>query len=80
MIALKLGKLSLLQEEREEAPLFLLDDFDTDLDDRRMEALAGHLNEAGFQTVAATSKEDVIARMGGAAMKLHMDGGAARTS
>jgi DNA replication and repair protein RecF len=78
VIALKLGKLSLLRDERGEPPVFLLDDFDTDLDEARMEALAGHLKGAEFQTVAATSKEDVIARIDGAELKLHMDGGAAR--
>lgn len=80
MIALKLGKLSLLREERGEAPLFLLDDFDTDLDDARMEALAGHLKAADFQTVVATSKEEVIDRIGVAALKVRMDGGAARAA
>jgi len=80
MIALKLGKLSLLREERGEAPLFLLDDFDTDLDDARMEALAGHLKGAEFQTVVATSKEEVIDRIGVAALKVRMDDGVARAA
>jgi DNA replication and repair protein RecF len=80
MIALKLGKLSLLREERGEAPLFLLDDFDTDLDDARMEALAGHLRGAEFQTVVATSKEEVIDRIGGAALRIRMEDGVARAA
>jgi len=79
MIALKLSKLSLLSEERGEAPLFLLDDFDTDLDDARMEALVAHLKEGGFQAVVATSKEDVISRIEVAELKLYMEDGAART-
>jgi DNA replication and repair protein RecF len=80
MIALKLGKLSLLREERGEAPLFLLDDFDTDLDDARMEALVGYLRRAEFQTVVATSKEEVIGRIGAAALRIRMDDGVARAA
>jgi len=80
MIALKLGKLSLLREERGEAPLFLLDDFDTDLDDARMEALVGYLRGAEFQTVVATSKEEVIGRIGVAALTVRMDDGVARAA
>ena len=78
MIALKLGKLSLLREERGEAPLFLMDDFDTDLDDARMEALAGYLGRAGCQALIATSKEDWIGRLTVAELELRMKDGVAR--
>ena len=45
MIALKLGKLSrTLREERGEAPLFLMDDFDSDLDEVRAGALTEYLS------------------------------------
>jgi DNA replication and repair protein RecF len=80
MIALKLGKLSLLREGRGEAPLFLLDDFDTDLDDARMEALAAYLKGAGFQALVATSKQEVIGRIGEVALALRMEDGAARVA
>jgi DNA replication and repair protein RecF len=78
MISLKLGKLSLLGSERGEAPLFLMDDFDTDLDDTRMEALAGYLSRAGSQAVVATSKEDWIGRLEAAEMELRIESGVAR--
>lgn len=78
MIALKLGKLSLIGEERGEAPLFLLDDFDTDLDDARMAAVATYLQRAGSQAVIATSKEDVFRRTEVAQLKLRMKQGVAQ--
>jgi len=78
MIALKLGKLSLLRQERAEAPLFLMDDFDTDLDDARMEALADYLARADCQAVVATSKEDWIGRLSVAEIELRVDDGVAR--
>ncbi len=75
MIALKLGKLSLLRAERGEAPVFLMDDFDTDLDEARMAALIDHLKDAGLQSVVATSKETWAARIVGAELKLRMNEG-----
>jgi DNA replication and repair protein RecF len=80
MIALKLGKLSLLEDERGEAPLFLMDDFDTDLDDARMEAVAGFLERAQCQAVIATSKEDVVGRLDVANLKLRMVDGVAEAA
>jgi len=78
MIVLKLGKLSLLRAERGEAPVFLMDDFDTDLDEARMVALIDHLNDAGLQSVVATSKETWAARTVGAELKLRMIEGEAQ--
>jgi len=78
MIALKLGKLSLMGEELGEAPLFLLDDFDTDLDDDRMAALTGYLEGVGCQVLLATSKEGTSGRMGRAELLLHVKDGVAR--
>lgn len=60
MVALKLAKLSRLKAERGEAPVFLMDDFDSDLDDRRAATLARFLHEGGFQTVVATSKQEMF--------------------
>ena len=80
MITLKLGKLSLLGKDRGEAPLFLLDDFDTDLDDARMAALGSYLKRAGCQVLLATPKEDAPGRIGEVALTLRMDGGVARAA
>jgi len=77
MIALKLAKLSLLGEERGEAPLFLMDDFDSDLDETRIAALADFLHQGGFQTLVATSKEAQVSRIEVSFMKLRMDDGVA---
>jgi DNA replication and repair protein RecF len=80
MITLKLGKVSLLSKKRGEAPLFLLDDFDTDLDDARMTALGGYLKRAGCQVLLATPKDDAPGRIGEVALTLRMDGGVARAA
>lgn len=80
MIALKLGKLSLVQEDRGEAPLFLMDDFDTDLDEIRASALAEYLQGAGFQAIVATSKEAMAERLGVAFSKILVDDGTARAA
>ena len=64
MVALKLGRLSLLEQDRGEAPLFLMDDFDTDLDEVRISALASFLHGGGFQALVATSKEGMADRLG----------------
>jgi DNA replication and repair protein RecF len=77
LIALKLAKLGHLREERGEAPLFLLDDFDTDLDEGRAAKLGAHLQEGGFQTVVATSKETLADSLGLPCMRVRMVRGAA---
>jgi DNA replication and repair protein RecF len=78
MITLKLAKLALLKEERDEAPLFLMDDFDSDLDEARARAVADHLHNGGFQALAASSKETLIGQLGVAFTRLRMDDGAVR--
>lgn len=80
MIALKVGKLCLLREERGEAPLFLMDDFDSDLDEPRAQALAHFLRQGAFQVMAATSKETMADRLGGDSLRLRMEDGAARVA
>jgi len=64
MIALKLGKLSLLGKKRGEVPIFLMDDFDSDLDEVRAKAVASHLCKGGCQALVATSKEGMADRIG----------------
>jgi DNA replication and repair protein RecF len=63
VVALSLAQLRLLQEEKGEASLFLMDDFDSDLDDTRTSALATYLHEGGFQALVATSKGDLAGRL-----------------
>ena len=79
MIALKLGKLEMLRELRGESPLFLLDDFDSDLDEARAAALAGYLRQGGFQALVATSKEGIADRFGVSFAKVIVEEGTART-
>ena len=80
MIALKFGKLQLLQTARGETPLLLMDDFDSDLDETRISALADFLHQGGFQTLVATSKEAQVSRIDVSFMKLRMDDGVARAA
>ncbi len=77
MIALKFGKLDLLQQARGETPLLLMDDFDSDLDERRATAVAGFLNDGGFQALVATSKEEMTDRLGVDFAKIRIQGGRA---
>jgi len=78
MIALKLGKLSLLRKNKGEVPVFLMDDFDSDLDEVRAAALADHLRRGGFQALVATSKEGMAERIGVPFTKIHLSEGAVR--
>jgi DNA replication and repair protein RecF len=80
MIALKMAKLAMLREERGEAPLFLMDDFDSDLDEVRMSAVADALHRGGFQTLLASSKETPLTRNGVPFTELRVDDGAARAA
>jgi DNA replication and repair protein RecF len=80
MIALKLGKISLIREERGESPVFLMDDFDTDLDEVRASVVADFLHRGGFQALVATSKETLVGRLGVAFEKVVMEAGVARAA
>ena len=60
--------------------MFLMDDFDTDLDEARMAALLEHLNDAGLQSMVATSKEAWTTRAVGAELKLRMIEGEAQAA
>lgn len=64
MVALKLGKLALLAKDRGEAPVFLMDDFDSHLDETRAATLARFLRDGGFQALVATSKEEMARGFG----------------
>lgn len=64
LVVLKLAKLERLREAREETPVFLMDDYDTDLDEVRARSLAEHLLAGGFQAVLATSKDSLVTALG----------------
>ncbi len=77
MVALKLAKLELLKEQRGTHPLFLMDDFDADLDEIRARAVAESLAQGGFQTVVATSKISFIEAIGVNFDQIRMEKGVA---
>lgn len=78
MVGLKLGKLSLLRERRGEAPVFLMDDFDSDLDEVRMRAVAEHLSDGRIQALVATSKASMAERLEVTMAKVLVEDGVAR--
>jgi len=80
MIALCAGKLGLLRDERREAPLFLMDDFDSDLDEHRTRSLLEFLRDGGFQAVLATAKDGFVDRLGVPFHRIKMEGGSARAA
>ena len=80
MIALCAGKLGLLRDKRGESPLFLMDDFDSDLDEGRTRSLVDFLREGGFQALMATSKDGFVDRLGVPFHRIRMEGGLARAA
>jgi DNA replication and repair protein RecF len=78
MIVLTAAKLDLLREDRREAPLFLMDDFDSDLDEVRVDSLIEFLRGGGFQALLTTSKDGVTARLGTAISRIRMETGTVR--
>ena len=80
MIALCAGKLGVLRDERRSAPLFLMDDFDSDLDENRTRSLLEFLREGGYQAILATSKDGFVDRLGVPFHRIQMEGGLARAA
>ncbi|HEX4825963.1 MAG TPA: DNA replication and repair protein RecF [Candidatus Polarisedimenticolaceae bacterium] len=80
MIALCAGKLSLLKERHQESPLFLMDDFDSDLDEIRVRSLIDFLSAGGFQALLASSKVGSLERPGFSFPTIRMEGGLARAA
>ena len=80
MIALSAGKLGFLKDERGETPLFLMDDFDSDLDEKRAASLLDFLSDGGFQALLATAKEGFVERLGLPFPRIRMEGGLVRTA
>ena len=80
MVALCAGKLGILRDERREAPLFLMDDFDSDFDDGRARALVDFLRNGGFQALLATSKDGWLDRLGCPLPVIRVEGGLARAA
>jgi DNA replication and repair protein RecF len=77
MVVLSLGKLEVLRESRGESPVFLMDDFDSDLDEPRARALAAFLESGGFQAVLATAKEGFADALGVPVRKIRLEAGQA---
>jgi len=80
MIALCVGKLGLLRDKRGESPLFLMDDFDSDLDEAKTKSLVEFLRDGGFQALMATSKDGFVDRLGVPFHRIRMEGGLARAA
>jgi DNA replication and repair protein RecF len=80
MIALCAGKLGLLRERHQESPLFLMDDFDSDLDESKVRALVDFLREGAFQALLATAKDGYLDRLGFSFPAFRMEGGLARAA
>lgn len=80
MIALSVGKLLLLKDRHREAPLLLMDDFDSDLDEARTAALVKFLHEGGFQAILATSKEGSVDRLHVPFRRIRIEAGTARAT
>jgi DNA replication and repair protein RecF len=80
MIALSAAKLALLRDDRGEAPLFLMDDFDSDLDEGRARSLVEFLRDGGFQALLATAKDGFVDRLGFPFPRIRMEGGLARAA
>lgn len=78
MIALKAAKLAIVTEAHRRTPLFLMDDFDTDIDEPRARALAEFLHAGGFQAIVATSKPGLAQSLPVDAATLHVSGGEVR--
>jgi DNA replication and repair protein RecF len=78
MVVLTAAKLDLLREDRQESPLFLMDDFDSDLDEVRVDSLIEFLRGGGSQALLTTSKDGVVARLGAAISRIRMEAGTVR--
>jgi DNA replication and repair protein RecF len=77
MVALSVAKLGFLRESRGESPLFLMDDFDSDLDEPRGAALAEYLHSGSFQAVLVTAKEGLADRLTVPSLRIRMENGGA---
>jgi DNA replication and repair protein RecF len=74
------GKLGLLRDRSGETPLFLMDDFDSDLDEGRTRSLVDFLRDGGFQALMATSKDGFVDKLGVPFHRIRMEGGLARAA
>ena len=77
MVALSVAKLGFLKELRGESPLFLMDDFDSDLDEPRGAALAEYLHGGSFQAVLVTAKEGLAGNLVVPSLRIRMENGEA---
>lgn len=77
LLLLQLANLSVYFSQRQEYPLFLLDDIDAELDYKRIGQLLEFL-EGKTQTFITTSKESFTENFGGNAKVVRVENGAAR--
>jgi DNA replication and repair protein RecF len=64
LLALTLAAIEVYRQERGEAPVALLDDLDSELDEERLRVLCGTVAERG-QALVTTAHRDWVARLDG---------------
>jgi DNA replication and repair protein RecF len=74
LLLLQLANLTVFYSQRGEYPLFLIDDFDAELDFRRISRLLDFL-DGKTQTFVTTSKEGFVEKFGSAAAVLRVESG-----
>jgi len=78
LLILQLANLSVYHSQRQEYPLFLLDDIDAELDYKRIGLLLEFI-QGKTQTFVTTSKESFVEQFGVNALVLRIENGAAKT-
>jgi DNA replication and repair protein RecF len=79
LLALTLASIEVYRRERGEAPVALLDDLDSELDEERTFALCRTVAERG-QALVTTAHRDWVARLGGLAQVFEVQGGQVRAA
>ncbi len=78
LLLLQLANLSVYHSQRQEYPLFLLDDIDAELDYKRIGRLLEYLQDK-TQTFVTTSKESFVEQFGANALVLSIENGLPKT-
>lgn len=79
ILALTLASIEVYRRERGEAPVALLDDLDSELDERRVAALCSAVAERG-QALVTTAHRDWVGRLGGLGRVFEVEGGQVRAA
>jgi DNA replication and repair protein RecF len=79
LLALTLAAIEVYRRERGEAPVALLDDLDSELDEERTLALCRTVAERG-QAVVTTAHQEWVARLGGLARVFEVEAGQVRAA